>query len=557
MPDVNALRAMFDGNNEHAQTPSSPIQRPMKRNFNTLPPSFKVPEVDLEAHISRLMGFGHQGRARANSHEAPPRDSPMSGQVSNSAEWSSGETSGAPSSAGKDSRESPSEYARTRYFSAKEKSPTAEAHTEADRRAWPLAPLDQVLRVVNCSPSISERSSDGRPSSTYNCYDVATAETVEFYRGSSEYVTLHQTTQPQPSPVQQDEEPEQLCECEVPNHIIPPTPSHHAATETLASNYPHIFGTAPRFGTTEPPKPTPRRLPHNYRASTAFSFERPPSSTPFSSRSAIFVPPNDLTYPTHHAISGTDLELNSVIATMEQPIRRTLWHEERRAVSEDVSALVLGSTKDRVQIRYADEPKKREKKEEPAPALAPMIEEPKKKGKFKWSRVNLFKRKKALDNFSLLDAADMMSGGRTGMISDSTSRAQHSTTHDVPLTPPRLLPRPSFPAPRRDSPMTRFPRISTLGCSRHNAPATSSPLRQEQRHWSAARAPTPAPKKKRSKLTKKPVVGGGEKRPWWRIGRRAKVVVDVNGGNGKGRGGKTVVTPAQQAGVRERTRTVM
>lgn len=501
MLDVDALHVTYDAMDGISQPPAILTHRPRESNSNTLPRSSMMREENQEGHINGLMGFGRQHRVKSQETR-PDETNPVSSSVGQSTELES-----AP-------QDTPVNYSRKITSSAERTSSThpesLSAEAQTHQLVHPLLSTRGKLRVTNVYPSSSERPSrDPRD-------DSGVAITT------------------------------QLCECETPQ---PVAPHQSTATETLVIRYPHIITPQSRYGE-RTPSTSPGRLPNDYRPSTAFSFERSASPTPFSSPGATFAPPNDPYYAIHHAISGPELELNAVIASMARPLRRTMWLEEIRAIKEDVNALVLGSTRERVQIRYdaANENEARE-----MGITSKTGEKKPKKGNFRWWKWNLFKRKKAIEQFSLVNAAGVV--GHAATINGLVQEALRST-HNTSSTTPTPLPRPSFPDRRRDKPHRRLAHISTLGQSQRSAtPSTPSPLRQAHQAAISNGIATPAPKKK--KLTKQGPVPYVcvEKKPWWRIGRKTRALPGMKGYKGKGK--KAVVTPVQQASVREDTGTVL
>jgi hypothetical protein len=140
-------------------------------------------------------------------------------------------------------------------------------------------------------------------------------------------------------------------------------------------------------------KAFPPRLPSNYRPPTPFSFERPPTTTPFVGRpggQSVTLPARLRNAP--RCIDGVDLELrSSEDATRTRP-RRTAWPEQRLVVRDDGR---VGDIPGEGGIPGEEDIPG----EGDIPGVDVQEAGTKKKGKFAWLK-KLFKRKDAPSTFN-------------------------------------------------------------------------------------------------------------------------------------------------------------
>jgi hypothetical protein len=465
----------------------------------------KMRKIKQETQSNALMGFGDQFRAAAAklaSLDMPETDTPMMQKRPRRSlrSWSNfDDVSLDPQT--------------VRHHHAEQDSSLSVAKEDDESKTMLQLVPDYYFTVVSRHNS-SNWNTTTDSASISDESGVDTSEAMEFYRPQPSSVEneamdsyrpepLHVEKAPQltssPSPKQGDESAIKLeqegeesvkCECEFPSPMPPsPTPTllptqnpRHSALYSITTTNSDIHKRR-RYGY-RPPKTPPLRLSPDHRAATAFSFNRPITPTPFATRTAPWVPPNDHNYPSKHLISGADLEYDSIISAMKKPVLRTHWHEERRSIEADTMAVVLGTVGQRMSIRYEDEAKT---------AAVAVIQELKSKqenGKGKgmgrkWWRFNIFRRSTVSAQRSLFG----MGGSKRP--SPSATRAR-----------PRISPLARLPAP-----------IST----------DPSPLRQMQRQSSVS-TPSPPPSipgsKTSRKLTKSPPLSAAYVRR--SVGRRRR-----------------------------------
>jgi hypothetical protein len=85
------------------------------------------------------------------------------------------------------------------------------------------------------------------------------------------------------------------------------------------------------------PKTPPPRLPADYRARKAFSFDRPPTTTPFSTQGARPMSPSHWLYNAPR-VGGVELEVRALQQATENrtSVHRALWPEERAKVLGEI-----------------------------------------------------------------------------------------------------------------------------------------------------------------------------------------------------------------------------
>jgi hypothetical protein len=124
----------------------------------------------------------------------------------------------------------------------------------------------------------------------------------------------------------------------------PRTPSRHYAPMPPPSSTPPPIQRQRQLvmHAYRPPRTPPPRLPASYRPTTAFSFERPPTTTPFSCPSAPTYP--DL-FPTAELscspVPGPELEFRALQRVGERRTGpyRTVWPEERRELWGEIEGI--------------------------------------------------------------------------------------------------------------------------------------------------------------------------------------------------------------------------
>ncbi|KAF2820517.1 hypothetical protein CC86DRAFT_387001 [Ophiobolus disseminans] len=475
MPSVRALRTIFEPTHEH---PLTARERTPARQ-----------EIKQEVRINSTLDFGHRRRMTTEVHcsDVPmPQEwfHPLSRPESTTPRISSPD-----------------------YVSLNEGSSVTASQQDDYVAEHPLHEPDDS-DVASHGYSDSERSYSTPP----EWMAGATVEAVQFSRVSPECIEGINAE-------------EKVHQCESPAQVKPestvassPSPTRKSSSATvqpltgraaLALVYPHLIKVS-RYGN-RPPKTPPPRLPSDYRCETAFSFQRPLTPTPFSSNAPQPKCPPDPRL--HKRMSAAEVEAESLKCALDNPVERTLWHEERRRVKGDTETMVTDFFGRRVHIRYSDievpaEEVVEEKKED---------DKPKKHSRFRWWKCKFFRRRASQALKALATIPSISSTRAAETVQDSTP------TTNEPLRPPLTM--------RHSRAHTR-PRISPLGrLSAPHAPAAPSLPRQgETLGLVSTRAPTTLPPKQK-KLTKaRPLPrsfgdGKTKKQPWWRIGRRPKATV--------------------------------
>jgi hypothetical protein len=402
MPDRSARRASFDSAPDHSRTLRD--QPPTPRQYQTFSPaSFWSRDVAQDRHINGMMEFGRRRLVVSRS----PNEVEQS--VTNRSDAASTQYHSARSSQGAASslRESP-RHTETSFETAFEESATVRITLDPPLRLLALYSGNERASTLPARGARNlARSRPLRPSSP----SITTAEA--FYRSSRPQIAsveerrttvrLHRPSTPYPG-------------------NIPPVPSRPArpyATFPLPSSQRQeyiddpVLSYEPPSPNKRPPQPIrlppspplcPKRLPADYRAKTSFSFNREPTPTPFETKDARAMTPS---HPLYNAprTGGVDLELRAMGRSLGRngaKLHRTMWPEEIEEMAENVSDMVTNLVRTSGAVRDG-EPEVvgvvEQKAEEEKTSKLDEVGEPKvdkKKGKFKWLKKLLVKKKKQM-----------------------------------------------------------------------------------------------------------------------------------------------------------------
>jgi hypothetical protein len=214
----------------------------------------------------------------------------------------------------------------------------------------------RTSQVVASEFGTPQRSTqeNGYSAITYEEYDgpcslhvSGSPEPEEFYRSSAEYVAaraewqepLHTGRPLTPYP-RMAGSPSSRISCPYVSVPLPSSQRHaiikhdHAPSK---SNPP----LRRRYGLRRPNTPPPR-LPADYRAKTAFSFDRPPTTTPFSTQDARPMSPSHWLYNAPR-VGGVELEVRALQQATEArtSVHRALWPEEREKVLGEIDGIAM------------------------------------------------------------------------------------------------------------------------------------------------------------------------------------------------------------------------
>jgi hypothetical protein len=391
MPDLNTRRMSSDSAPDYSRAIRE--RQPKSRQNQTFSPvSFQLRDVAQEAHTHRMMGFGQRRLLESSSLN----------EVEHSVGTYFDQTSTTYYSATSSQIENGNSIEGP-YQPPKLPEPTFDVYQEecATVRFTPdprlRAPFGgshtlPIRGLRNLAPSASLR-----PSSP----DTTIAE--EFYRSSRCYranpgegkttVGIDRT----PTPFSRADQ------------TASNRPARHYATLPLPSSQQqeYVYDPALSYEPPSPTKPLPRRiydncvrprLPADYRPETPFSFDKPNTPTPFSSEYARTMSPS---HPLYNAprMSGVDLEIFAMGQTMRRngaKIHRTMWPEEVAEMAANVNGMMANLLMSGGAVR--------DEKLEVGDVVGPEAEEvvelkvDKKKGKFRWLKKLLVKKKQVTES---------------------------------------------------------------------------------------------------------------------------------------------------------------
>jgi hypothetical protein len=395
MSDPIQRRASFHSAPDHSRAISE--RQTASRRYQTFSPIlFRSQGISQEAHSHRTMELGQLHLVEFSSpHEVEHYEGSDSDQKSTtyySARSSQGEGS---------STETPCRSPEPTFDAYQEESATVRFTPDPRLRGTSDGSHTLPLRrTYNLAPNASIR-----PSSP----DTTIAE--EFYRSSRPYraspeqrktaVGIDRTPTPFP----------RTNHTAVRRYATLPFPSsqRQECIYDPALSYEPPSPTKSLSRTKPPPSTKKRRLPADYRPETPFSFDKPYTPTPFSSKDARTMSPSHPLYKAQRW-SGVDLEMfamNKAMARNGAKLHRTMWKEEIEEMGEDVNEMMSslavsdGFVRDaNVEVEdvveSAAEEVEEQKQDELEKTIVEDAEEPKmykKKGKFKWFKKLLLKKK--------------------------------------------------------------------------------------------------------------------------------------------------------------------
>jgi hypothetical protein len=336
MPGTTPFQVSFDSAAElHQRTINPQI-------YHTVPSTSRWSrEVAEEARINRMIGFGQHRPVNSLLSQANVVNRL---EVDGSSQFSTPPNS-ASSSQG-EARDLESPYRRMEQF-------PFVTYQEDDEPAGLLFDTDlsssQVSSERHPYTPPSRNPHSPFPSIYRHPSSVSTTDAEEFYRSSMGYMAglergRSQMISERPSTPYQRDIPSAPSTSDSSRASVALTSSQRRASVngSVLSPAPPAANDSPlrcRYGHRCTKTPPPR-LPHNYRAERAFSFNRLPSPTPFSTQDARPISPSHWLHNVPR-IDGVDLELRAMNQSIGRKgaVHRTLWPEERREMMEEVHAM--------------------------------------------------------------------------------------------------------------------------------------------------------------------------------------------------------------------------
>lgn len=282
------------------------------QDYLTVPQSNKSPEAAQEALINDIMGCGRQGRAAmlatgSDNYERPLRPASVKSQ---------------------------------QYF-ADEGRPSIFAGQEGDEPVGHISDPDLFNSIVGGdgtrATTLPLRST---PRKAMKC---TTPKAEEFYRSSSSYKQWAEE--------REKKRPAEASRSNRPLTPFPRTSSRRYAALPLPSararaNIDNVVIESQKpllrrlYGPRQHLNPPPQRLPATYRAKTPFSFNRPPTTTPFSSAGARPMSPSHWLYNAPR-VGGVQMEVSALQRATEgrAATHRALWPEEREETLGEVDGM--------------------------------------------------------------------------------------------------------------------------------------------------------------------------------------------------------------------------